>query len=73
MPTPDEDDNDTTPKGLLRRLNKTVDLLERANARLTRIKGVIADPPEPDHVAALNQVKSQASRAATLADEMLRR
>lgn len=74
MPTPDDDDDkDITPKGLTRRLNRTLELVERASARLTRIKAGFADPPEPDHVAALNKLKAESAKISALADDILRR
>ncbi|MBK8256191.1 MAG: hypothetical protein IPK82_26420 [Polyangiaceae bacterium] len=79
MPTPihdDDDDLDATPKGVARRITKVAEIIQRANARLERIRTSFVDPPDPDKpavVAALNSVLSEAGRATTMANELLTR
>lgn len=75
MPTIEDDDKDATPKGLVLRLERTVELMQQVNMRLQGIKGVLADPPEPDRPAlinALNKVKAEIALSNRLADEMIR-
>jgi hypothetical protein len=79
MPTPnddDDDDRDTSPKGIARRLRRTAELVERAHQRLEKIRGVFADPPDPDKpaiISALNSIVAQSAATTKLANELLTR
>jgi len=79
MPTPiddDDDDLDTTPKGIARRVKRVADIVERANKRLEKIRAGFADPPDPDKpaiLAALNEVVSQSTKTTTIATELTKR
>lgn len=79
MPTPihdDDDDLDTTPSGVARRLAKVAEIIHRANTRLDGIRTRFVDPPDPDKpavVAALNSILNEATRATTMANELLTR
>lgn len=79
MPTPthdDDDDLDTTPKALARRLARVADLVERAHARLEKIRAGFADPPDPDRpaiLASLDTIIAQSTKTAAIATELQKR
>ncbi|MEZ4298137.1 MAG: hypothetical protein R3B70_24505 [Polyangiaceae bacterium] len=79
MPVPihdDDDDLDTTPSGIARRLTRVAEIIARANDRLDKIRAGFADPPDPEKpavIAATSTIVSQATRAATSANELLGR
>ncbi|MFO0612129.1 MAG: hypothetical protein U0414_06065 [Polyangiaceae bacterium] len=65
--------DDTTPRGLIFRLNIVASVLARMDARLSRIRDASADVPEPERpnvIAALNTVKTNAQNVVVRADEI---
>ncbi|MEZ4310537.1 MAG: hypothetical protein R3F14_21050 [Polyangiaceae bacterium] len=61
MPVPihdDDDDLDTTPSGIARRLTRVAEIIARANERLDKIRAGFADPPDPEKPAIITAATS---------------
>jgi hypothetical protein len=71
-----DSDSDTSPKGVVRRINRVTALLTRTDARFDKIVRTFVNPPDPSKPpirAALANVKVKAQEVITQADELLKK
>ena len=76
LPTEILDLDDNTPNGMIYRLNVVASILGRMDARLSKIRDIVSDAPEPVRpqiLAALNTVKTNADNVEVREAEVRRK